>query len=60
MLENILKINGVEQLSVKTQKRISGGLAFKKQCSKHGDCPTGYCCNDPRLGVCELSTGACR
>jgi hypothetical protein len=60
MLKNILKANGVEQLSVKAQKQISGGSSRKPLCVNHNDCPQGYCCNNPQLGICELSIGACR
>ena len=60
MLKKILKLQGVVQLEKGEQKTIKGGLSHMPPgCTKHADCPPGYCCNEVQTGNCTLG-GACR
>lgn len=58
MLENILKLNGIEVLSKSEQKQLIGGLDTtpgETPCGEPGQtCPPGYCC-----GVGEVLRFAC-
>ncbi|PTX59029.1 hypothetical protein C8N46_11198 [Kordia periserrulae] len=48
MLQNILKLDGVQLLEKVQQQAITGG---KRQCSSHGECGPGNCCNT--AGWCQ-------
>ncbi len=47
MLENILKLNGIEVLSKSEQKQLIGGIDTNPEIPCGGPnppCPPGYCC----------------